>query len=84
MDIQTVILIAIAGLGLFAIGLAARSYFGRRQAERMWAAAHFPKLKNLGTVKRLSILPLVDDQVAEAVPGFSMTSSHATQAITSA
>lgn len=50
-------------VGLFvAIGgaLIARFYSGRRRAEQVWAASSSPKLKSVGTVKRFSILPLVD------------------------
>jgi 7,8-dihydropterin-6-yl-methyl-4-(beta-D-ribofuranosyl)aminobenzene 5'-phosphate synthase len=65
MNLQTGILIIIGGLGLLASGLAARFYFGRRRAKQMWATAHFPKLENLGTVKHLSVLPLIDDLVAQ-------------------
>jgi 7,8-dihydropterin-6-yl-methyl-4-(beta-D-ribofuranosyl)aminobenzene 5'-phosphate synthase len=65
MNLQTGILILLGGLGLLAVGLAVRFYFGRRRAEQAWAAAHFPKLENLGTVKQLSVLPLIDDLVAQ-------------------
>jgi 7,8-dihydropterin-6-yl-methyl-4-(beta-D-ribofuranosyl)aminobenzene 5'-phosphate synthase len=65
MNLQTGILITIGSLGLFAVGMAARFYFGRKRADQLWAAAHFPKLENLGTVKHLSILPLIDDLVAK-------------------
>jgi 7,8-dihydropterin-6-yl-methyl-4-(beta-D-ribofuranosyl)aminobenzene 5'-phosphate synthase len=55
------IAIGIGGLVLAAAGgLAARFILGRRRADRVWAAARCPKLKDMGTVKRLSILPLID------------------------
>jgi 7,8-dihydropterin-6-yl-methyl-4-(beta-D-ribofuranosyl)aminobenzene 5'-phosphate synthase len=65
MNLQTGILILLCGLGLLVIGLAARFYFGRRRAEQVWAAAHFPRLENLGTVKHLSVLPLIDGLVSQ-------------------
>ena len=37
-----------------------RFYRGRRRADRVWAVARYPKLKGLGSVKRLSVLPLID------------------------
>ena len=61
MIIGQTIAIGLGGLVLAAVGgLAARFYLGRRRADRMWAAARYPKLKDMGTVKRLSILPLID------------------------
>jgi 7,8-dihydropterin-6-yl-methyl-4-(beta-D-ribofuranosyl)aminobenzene 5'-phosphate synthase len=53
--------IGLGGLIVLAIGgLLARFYLGRRRADQVWAASRYPKLKDLGTVKRLSILPLID------------------------
>ena len=58
---KTIVLGGVAGLGLTAIGgLVARFHLGRRRADRAWAAARYPKLKDVGTVKRLAILPLID------------------------
>jgi 7,8-dihydropterin-6-yl-methyl-4-(beta-D-ribofuranosyl)aminobenzene 5'-phosphate synthase len=55
------IAIGIGGLVLAAAGgLAARFILGRRRADRVWAAARYPKLKDVGTVKHLTILPLID------------------------
>ena len=55
------IAIGLGGLVGAAIGgLMARFYLGRRRADRVWAAARYPKLKDMGTVKRLTILPLID------------------------
>ena len=66
MNLLTGILIFIlGGLGLLFLALCVRFYFGRRRAERAWSAAHFSKLENLGTVKQLSILPLIDDLTAK-------------------
>jgi 7,8-dihydropterin-6-yl-methyl-4-(beta-D-ribofuranosyl)aminobenzene 5'-phosphate synthase len=65
MNLQTGILILLGGLGILAVGLAARFYFGRKHAEQVWATAHFPRLENLGTVKHLSVLPLIDDLVSQ-------------------
>ncbi len=41
-------------------GLIARFHLGRRRADRVWAGSRYPKLADMGTVKRLSILPLID------------------------
>jgi 7,8-dihydropterin-6-yl-methyl-4-(beta-D-ribofuranosyl)aminobenzene 5'-phosphate synthase len=41
-------------------GLSVRFYLGRRRADRVWAAARYSKLKDVGTVKHLTILPLID------------------------
>jgi 7,8-dihydropterin-6-yl-methyl-4-(beta-D-ribofuranosyl)aminobenzene 5'-phosphate synthase len=51
----------IAGLGLAVVGWAvARFYLGRRRADQVLATARYSRLKNAGTVKRLTILPLID------------------------
>jgi len=61
MKIGRVVAIGLGGfLGAAAGGLSMRFYLGRRRAERIWAAARYPKLGNVGTVKRLAILPLID------------------------
>ncbi len=53
--------IVLGGLVLgSAAGLSARFYLGRRRADYAWATTRYPKLKNWGVVKQLSILPLVD------------------------
>jgi len=58
---QKTIVLGVAGLGLAAVGgLVARFHLGRRRADRVWASARYPKLKDVGTVKRLTILPLID------------------------
>ena len=58
---KALVLGGIAGLGLAAFGGAvARFHLGRRRADQVWAAARYPKLKDVGTVKRLTILPLID------------------------
>jgi 7,8-dihydropterin-6-yl-methyl-4-(beta-D-ribofuranosyl)aminobenzene 5'-phosphate synthase len=56
-----ILIFVLGGLGLLLLALCVRFYFGRRRAEQVWSAAHFPKLENLGTVKQLSVLPLIDD-----------------------
>jgi 7,8-dihydropterin-6-yl-methyl-4-(beta-D-ribofuranosyl)aminobenzene 5'-phosphate synthase len=45
-------------------GLAVRFYLGRRRADQEWADAHYPKLRDVGKVRRLSILPLIDKHTA--------------------
>ena len=58
---KTIVLGGVAGLGLAAVGgLVARFHLGRRRADRVWASARYPKLEDVGTVKRLTILPLID------------------------
>jgi 7,8-dihydropterin-6-yl-methyl-4-(beta-D-ribofuranosyl)aminobenzene 5'-phosphate synthase len=55
------IAMGLGGLVLAAAGgLAVRFHLGRRRADRVWAAARYPKLKDVGTVKHLTILPLID------------------------
>ena len=61
MNIQQVIGIVLGVLVLVAVGgLVVRFHLGRRHADRVWAAARYPKLKDVGAVKHLSILPLID------------------------
>jgi len=61
MRIKQTIVIGLGGLVLAAAGgLAARFLLGRRRADRVWAASRYPKLKDVGAVKRLTILPLID------------------------
>jgi 7,8-dihydropterin-6-yl-methyl-4-(beta-D-ribofuranosyl)aminobenzene 5'-phosphate synthase len=65
MNIQQAIAIGLGGLVLAAVGgLAVRFYLGRRRADRVWAAARYPKLKDVGAVKHLSVLPLIDRHTA--------------------
>ena len=56
-------------------GLAARFHIGRRRADRVWAGSRYPKLADMGTVKHLSILPLIDwytaDEGLTGEPGVS-------------
>ena len=54
------VLLAAAVVG----GLAVRFYLGRRRADQEWADAHYPKLTDIGKVRRLSILPLIDKHTA--------------------
>jgi 7,8-dihydropterin-6-yl-methyl-4-(beta-D-ribofuranosyl)aminobenzene 5'-phosphate synthase len=64
MNIQRGIVIGLGGLAGFAVaaigGLSARFYLGRRRADQVWATSRYLQLKDMGTVKRLSILPLID------------------------
>lgn len=46
-------------LALF-VALVARFYFGRRRAEKAWNDSTYPKLGDMGSVSRVSILPLID------------------------
>ena len=40
--------------------LASRFVQGRARAEQMWREAQYPRLEDMGSVQRLSILPLID------------------------
>jgi 7,8-dihydropterin-6-yl-methyl-4-(beta-D-ribofuranosyl)aminobenzene 5'-phosphate synthase len=61
MKIGQTIAMGLGGLVLAAAGgLAVRFHLGRRRADRVWASARYSKLKDVGTVKRLTILPLID------------------------
>jgi hypothetical protein len=64
MSIQRTMAFGLGGLSLLTIaivgGLSARFYLGRRRADRVWSTARYPKLKNMGTVKQLTILPLIE------------------------
>ncbi len=61
MNIQQAIAISVSGLVLVAAGgLVVRFHLGHRRADRVWAAARYPKLKDVGAVTHLAILPLID------------------------
>ena len=68
MDILTMILTILGALALLLAAVVAamlvRFYLGRRRADRIWATARYPKLRDVGTVKQLSILPLIDRKTA--------------------
>jgi 7,8-dihydropterin-6-yl-methyl-4-(beta-D-ribofuranosyl)aminobenzene 5'-phosphate synthase len=65
MNIQQGIVVSLGVLVLVAAGgLVVRFHLGRRRADQMWAAARYPKLKDIGTVKHLAILPLIDRHTA--------------------
>ncbi|HEC34506.1 MAG TPA: MBL fold metallo-hydrolase [Chloroflexi bacterium] len=61
MKAKQAIAFGLGGLAAAAAGgLVARFRLGRRRADREWAAARYPKLEDVGAVKRLTILPLID------------------------
>jgi 7,8-dihydropterin-6-yl-methyl-4-(beta-D-ribofuranosyl)aminobenzene 5'-phosphate synthase len=61
MKTKQAIAFGLSGLTAAAVGgLVARFHLGRRRANRVWAAARYPKLEDVGTVKHLTILPLID------------------------
>ncbi|MCG2768727.1 MAG: MBL fold metallo-hydrolase, partial [Anaerolineae bacterium] len=61
MKIKGAICIGLGGAALGALGGAVIHFnHGRRRVDQVCAAARYPKLEDLGTVKRLSILPLMD------------------------
>ncbi len=70
MDARMTIAIVLGGPGLLIAviiaGLIVRFYRGYLRADQAWAAAHCPKLRGIGTVKRLTILPLIDRCTARA------------------
>jgi len=61
MKTKQAIAFALGGLTAAAAGgLVARFQLGRRRADRVWVSARCPKLKDVGTVKHLTILPMID------------------------
>lgn len=68
MDVLTAILTLLGALALLLAAVVAamfaRFHFGRRRADRVWAAARYSKLQDVGAVERLSILPLIDRKTA--------------------
>jgi 7,8-dihydropterin-6-yl-methyl-4-(beta-D-ribofuranosyl)aminobenzene 5'-phosphate synthase len=63
MILTVVMIVAAIILALF-LALVVRFYFGRKRADRLWAQTIYPKLTDIGTVERLSLLPLVDGKTA--------------------
>ncbi len=70
MDAYTVTAVVLGALGLVAvviiIGLIVRFYLGRHQVDQMWTPGRYPPLKAIGTVKHLTILPLIDRKPARS------------------
>jgi 7,8-dihydropterin-6-yl-methyl-4-(beta-D-ribofuranosyl)aminobenzene 5'-phosphate synthase len=68
MTVATIVAVVLGGLALLLVlfmgGLTLRFYRGRRRANRIWAEAQVARLEDLGSVKRLSVLPLIDGQTA--------------------
>ncbi len=61
MHIGLWVIIGLGALVLLALGgLSLRFVRGRRRADQIWMDSHYPKLKDLGTVKSLTVLPLID------------------------
>ncbi len=62
--------VVLGGLGLVAVVITAslivRFYLGRRHVEQTWIAIRYPPLKDIGTVKHLSVLPLIDRKTARS------------------
>lgn len=72
MTILQVIVIVLGGPVLLAVvGLVIRFHLGRLRADRVWAAARYPKIKDIGAVKRITILPLIDRHTARDDPSTS-------------
>ena len=42
------------------VALIVRFYIGRRHVDQMWNAIRYPPLKDIGTLRHLTILPLID------------------------
>lgn len=61
MGVERGVAIGQGGLGGFIMaaigGLSARFYLGRR-VDQVWAASRYPRLKDVGTVNGVTILPL--------------------------
>jgi len=67
MKIGVLILIIVCGVILVVVGwMAVRFLLGRRRAAQEWAAASYPKLKDIGEVDKLTILPLIDWNTKDA------------------
>ena len=47
-------------VGVVVVALIVRFYIGRRYVDQLWAADLYPPLKDIGSVQRLTILPLID------------------------
>jgi len=61
MKTKRTIAFVLGGLAAAAAGgLVARFHLGRRRADKAWASARYPKLEDVGAVKHLTILPLID------------------------
>jgi 7,8-dihydropterin-6-yl-methyl-4-(beta-D-ribofuranosyl)aminobenzene 5'-phosphate synthase len=64
MDVRRGSTYALGGLGFLGAaligGLSARFMRGQKRADQLWATGHYSKLKEVGAVKRLTILPLID------------------------
>ena len=58
--LKTATEIALLSAAIPPLYLSARFVHGRKQAEHVWESSQFPKLNDVGTVKSLSILPLID------------------------
>ena len=69
-----ILIVGIIILALF-LALVVRFYLGRKRADREWEHAHYPKIKDMGSVDNLTILPLIDGKSTRgdlsAEPGVS-------------
>jgi 7,8-dihydropterin-6-yl-methyl-4-(beta-D-ribofuranosyl)aminobenzene 5'-phosphate synthase len=67
--------IALAGVTLPSAFMAWRFISGQKRAEQVWAMSRYPVMEDIGSVKQLSILPLIDWYTAsddlEGEPGVS-------------
>ncbi len=70
MDAYTATAVLVGALGLVSgviiTGLIVRFYLGRRQVDKMWIAGRYPPLKDIGAVKHLAVLPLIDRKPARS------------------
>lgn len=70
MDAYTASAAVLGALGLVAVvvisGLVVRFYLGCRHVDRMWTTGSYPPLKDIGAVKHLSVLPLIDMKTARS------------------
>ena len=67
--------VALLGSAIPPLLLSARFVQGRKRADAVWEASRYPRMGDVGAVKRLSILPLIDffpgDPQLEGEPGVS-------------
>src|SRR5512138_3278676 len=58
--------VVLGALGFVVAGLIIRFYVGRRYVDQIWTPSRYSPLKDMGMVKRLTILPLIDMKPARS------------------
>ncbi len=68
MDALTTLALVVGALALVVVvvidGLVISFYLGRRRVDQIWTTRRYPPLKDIGAVKHLAILPLIDMKTA--------------------